>query len=128
LGKCTAILSFFSPRFKSTMEIILPTAVEYYLWFPLVVRHCFKMSSLQFNFQFGKQSKITRGLLAFSHSSRHTFTCCCFWSIVKGRGTNFAAMFKYSVKISFGNSVTDINGTCELMDCSAMTFIDAQDF
>jgi hypothetical protein len=41
--------------------------------------------------------------LDYSHSSRYTFTCCCFWSFVKGWGTNFAAMrcmFKFSVKIS----------------------------
>jgi hypothetical protein len=29
------------------------------LRFPLNIRHCFKMSSLQFHFQFGKQSEIT---------------------------------------------------------------------
>jgi hypothetical protein len=28
------------------------------LWFPLDVRHCSKMSSLQFHFQFGKQIEI----------------------------------------------------------------------
>jgi hypothetical protein len=30
--------------------------------------------------------------LAFSRSSRHTFKRRCFWSCVKSRGTNFAAM------------------------------------
>jgi hypothetical protein len=29
------------------------------LQFPLDVRHCFKTSSLQLHFQFGKQSEIT---------------------------------------------------------------------
>jgi hypothetical protein len=29
------------------------------LRFPFDVRHCFKTSSLQFHFQFGKQSEIT---------------------------------------------------------------------
>jgi hypothetical protein len=32
------------------------------LRFPLDVRHCFKTPSLQFHFQFGKQSEITGGL------------------------------------------------------------------
>jgi hypothetical protein len=52
----TVIPSFF-PLFKSTVEIIFLYAVEYRLWFPLDFRHCFKTSSLQFHFQFGKQVK-----------------------------------------------------------------------
>jgi hypothetical protein len=40
------------------MEVIFLNAAEYYLQFPLDVGHCFKMS-LQFRFQFGKESKIT---------------------------------------------------------------------
>jgi hypothetical protein len=42
--------------------------------------------------------------LAFSHSSRHIFTHCCFQSFVKSWGTNFTAMlhmFIFSVKISW---------------------------
>jgi hypothetical protein len=31
------------------------------LRFPVDVRHCFRMSSLQFHFQFGKQSQMTGG-------------------------------------------------------------------
>jgi hypothetical protein len=41
------------------VEVIFLNAVEYRLRFPLDVRHCFKMTSLQFQFQFGKQSEIT---------------------------------------------------------------------
>jgi hypothetical protein len=59
-GTYTAILSFF-PSFKSTVEVILINAVEYCLRFPLDVRRCLKMSSLQFHFQFGKQSENTGG-------------------------------------------------------------------
>jgi hypothetical protein len=47
--------SFF-PHFKSTVEVISLDAVEYGLRFPLDVGHYFKTLSLQFNFQFGKQS------------------------------------------------------------------------
>jgi hypothetical protein len=49
LGTYTAIPSFFH------------YAVECRLWFPLDVRHCSKPLSLQFHFQFRKQSKITEG-------------------------------------------------------------------
>jgi hypothetical protein len=44
------------------VEVIFLNAVEYRLQLPLDVRHCFKTSSVQFYFQFGKQSKITGGL------------------------------------------------------------------
>jgi hypothetical protein len=40
------------------MEIIYLNAVGYHVSLPLDVKHCFKMLSLQFHFQFGKQSKI----------------------------------------------------------------------
>jgi hypothetical protein len=60
LGMYTAISSFF-PCFKSTVEVIFGNAVVYHLRFPVDVRHCFKTSSLQFHFQFGKQSEITGG-------------------------------------------------------------------
>jgi hypothetical protein len=43
------------------VEVIFLNAVKYHLQFPLDARHCFKTSSLQFNFQFGKQSKLTGG-------------------------------------------------------------------
>jgi hypothetical protein len=43
------------------MEVIFFNGVYYCLWFPLDVRHCFKMSSLKFHFQFGKWSEITSG-------------------------------------------------------------------
>jgi hypothetical protein len=111
LGMYTTIPSLF-PRFKSTVEVIFLTAIEYRLRFPLDVRHCFKTSSLQFHFQFGKQIQLSslvmilevkvRSSLAFSRSSRHTFKRCCSWLFVKSRGTNFVAMwcmFKFSVKI-----------------------------
>jgi hypothetical protein len=42
-------------------EVIFLNAVEYRLRFASDVRHCFKTSSLQFYFQFGKQSEITGG-------------------------------------------------------------------
>jgi hypothetical protein len=60
LGTYTAISSFF-PCFKSNVEVIFPTAVEYQLRLPLDVRQSFKTSSLQFHFQFGKKSEITGG-------------------------------------------------------------------
>jgi hypothetical protein len=60
LGTYTAILSFF-PRLKSTVEVIFLNAVENSFRFSLDIRHCFKMSSLQFHFLFGKQSEITGG-------------------------------------------------------------------
>jgi hypothetical protein len=60
LGTYTAIPSFF-PRFNSTAEVIFLSAVEFCLRFSLDVRHCSKTSSLQFHFQFGKQSEITGG-------------------------------------------------------------------
>jgi hypothetical protein len=41
------------------VEVTFLNAVEYCLRFPLDGTHGFKMSSLQFHFQFGKQSKIT---------------------------------------------------------------------
>jgi hypothetical protein len=63
LGKYTMTPSVFK-HFKSTVEVIFLNAAEYRFQFPLYVRHCFKMLSLQFHFQFGKQSKITGGLLA----------------------------------------------------------------
>jgi hypothetical protein len=60
------------------------------LQFPLDVRHCFKTSSLQFHFQFGKQIQLSSPVmileikdgysLAFSRSSRHMFMLRCFWS------------------------------------------------
>jgi hypothetical protein len=62
LGMYTVIPSFF-PRYKSTMEVIFLNAVEYHLRFPLDVRHCFKMMSLQFRLQFDKQCEITGGLV-----------------------------------------------------------------
>jgi hypothetical protein len=43
------------------MEAIFLNTVEHHLLFPLDVRHYFKMLSLQFHFQFGKQSKIIEG-------------------------------------------------------------------
>jgi hypothetical protein len=46
----------------NNMEGISLNAVEYRLRFPLDVRHCFKMPSIQFHFQFGRQSEITGGL------------------------------------------------------------------
>jgi hypothetical protein len=52
------VIPSFFPRFKITAEVILLNAVEY----PLDVKHCFKTSSLQFHFQFWKQSEITGGL------------------------------------------------------------------
>jgi hypothetical protein len=55
------VIPSFLPRFKSTMEVIFLNAVEYRLRFSLDVRHCFKTSSLQLHFQFGKQSEITGG-------------------------------------------------------------------
>jgi hypothetical protein len=58
LGTYTAI-QWFSPRFRSTVEVIFLNAVEYHLRFPLDVWHCFKTSSLYFHFQSGKQSEIT---------------------------------------------------------------------
>jgi hypothetical protein len=58
LGMSTGIPSFF-PHCKSTVEVIFLNAAEYHVRFPLDVRHCLKTSSLQFHFQFGKQSKIT---------------------------------------------------------------------
>jgi hypothetical protein len=42
--------------------------------------------------------------LAFSRSSRHTFTHCWLWSIVKSQGRNFVAMrrmFIFSAMISW---------------------------
>jgi hypothetical protein len=51
------------PRLKSTVEVIFLNSVEYRLRFPLDVGHSFKTSSLQFYFQFGKQSEITGGLV-----------------------------------------------------------------
>jgi hypothetical protein len=66
------------------------------LRFPLNVRHCFKTSSLQFHFQFGKQMQLSSPVmileikvgsqLPFSGSSRHTFMHRCFWSFVKELG------------------------------------------
>jgi hypothetical protein len=80
----------------------------------LDLRHCFKTSSLQFHFQFGKQIQFSSPVMileikdgsssAFSRSSTHTFRRRYFWSFVKSRGTNFARMwrmFKFSVKISW---------------------------
>jgi hypothetical protein len=58
LGAYTAIPLFFA-RFQNIVEAIFVNAVEYRLRFPLDVRHCFKMSSLQLHFQFGKHSEIT---------------------------------------------------------------------
>jgi hypothetical protein len=52
----TAIPSF-SPYIKSALEIIFLNTGEY----PLDVRHFFKTLSIQFHFQFGKQSEITGG-------------------------------------------------------------------
>jgi hypothetical protein len=43
------------------MEVIFLNAVEYCLGLHLDVKCCFKMSSLQFHFQFGKQSEIAGG-------------------------------------------------------------------
>jgi hypothetical protein len=60
LGTYTAIPSFF-PHFKSTVEISFLNAVEYRGWVPLDVRPCCGTSSLQFHFQFCKQSEITGG-------------------------------------------------------------------
>jgi hypothetical protein len=59
-GTYTVIPLFF-PRFKGTVEVICPNAVEYRMQFTLDVRHCFKMPPLQFHFQFGKQIEITGG-------------------------------------------------------------------
>jgi hypothetical protein len=56
------VIPSFSPCFRSTMKVIFLNALEYCLWFPLNIRHCFKMQCLQFHFQFGKQSEITGGL------------------------------------------------------------------
>jgi hypothetical protein len=50
---------FFFSRSKSTVEVIFLSAVEYRLRYTLDARHCFKTSSLQFHFQFGKRSEIT---------------------------------------------------------------------
>lgn len=50
-------IPLFSPRFQSTLEVILLDAVKYRLQFPLYIRHFFKTFSLQFNLQFGKQTK-----------------------------------------------------------------------
>jgi hypothetical protein len=58
LGMYTVIPSFF-PCFESTVEVIFLNAVKYRLRFTFDVRHCFQMSSLQFPFQFGKQSEVT---------------------------------------------------------------------
>jgi hypothetical protein len=33
-------------------------------------------------------------------------------------------MFEFSVNISWQNSITDPNGACKLMDCSAPVFMD----
>jgi hypothetical protein len=60
LGMYAAISSFFQ-HFKSPVEVILLNAVEYRLKFNSDVRHCFKTSSLQFHFQFWKQSEIIGG-------------------------------------------------------------------
>jgi hypothetical protein len=57
LGTYTAIPSFF-PCFKNTVEVIFLNVVKCRLRLSLDVRRCFKMSSLQFHFQFGKQSEI----------------------------------------------------------------------
>jgi hypothetical protein len=51
----------FISSFKSTVKAIFLNAVEYRLRFPLDFRHCFKTSSIQFHFQFRKQSEITEG-------------------------------------------------------------------
>jgi hypothetical protein len=61
LGMYTAIPSFL-PCFKSIVEVILLNAVEYRLRFPLDVRHCFEMLSLQFHFKFGKKAKSQRAM------------------------------------------------------------------
>jgi hypothetical protein len=110
LGTYTVVPLFF-PRFKSTLEVIFLNALEYRLRFPLDVGHCFKTSSFQFHFQFGKQIQLSSPImilqikvgssLAFSHSSRHVYALL-FLPFVKSLGTNFAAMrrtFKFSVKI-----------------------------
>jgi hypothetical protein len=57
LGTYTAIPSFFT-RFKSTIEVISLNAYKYCLQVPLDVKLCFKTYSLQFHFQFRKQSEI----------------------------------------------------------------------
>jgi hypothetical protein len=49
LGTYTVSPSYFV-SFRSIMEVIFLIAVEYGLRFPLDVRHCFKTSSLQFQF------------------------------------------------------------------------------
>jgi hypothetical protein len=55
----------------------------------------------------GKQSEIIVCLLAFSLSSRHTFTHCCFVHLSRNEGTNFLVMLymiRVSVKISWQTS------------------------
>jgi hypothetical protein len=54
LGNSYSDPIFFS-RFTRAVEVIFLTAVEYRLRFPLDDGHCFRMSSLPFHFQFGKQ-------------------------------------------------------------------------
>jgi hypothetical protein len=55
------VIPWFFPRFRRTVEVTFLNAVEYHFRLPLDVKHCFKMSSLQFHFQLGKQSEITGG-------------------------------------------------------------------
>jgi hypothetical protein len=60
------------------VEVIFLNSLEYRLRIPLHVRHHFKTSSLQFHFQFGKQTQLSLPImileikvgssLAFSHS------------------------------------------------------------
>jgi hypothetical protein len=57
LGTYTLTPWFFFPCFKSIVEVTFVNAVEYCLQFPFDVRLSFKMSSLQFHFQFGKKTK-----------------------------------------------------------------------
>jgi hypothetical protein len=67
-------LLIFFPCFKSTMEDIF-LIVQYRLRIPLDVRYCFKTSSFQFHFQFGKQQN-HRGLSPMSWWDGEQQPCC----------------------------------------------------
>jgi hypothetical protein len=123
----------FFPRFKITVEVIFLNAVEYRLRLHFYVWHCFKTSSLQVRFQFGKQMKsqwaksskyagwgtITKLLLVIN-----SVVFCDVWAGALSWWRNNVAhvhIFCYDLPTNY---ITNPNGVWELMVSSATVFVD----
>jgi hypothetical protein len=94
------------------------------LQFPFDARYYFKMSSFQFHYLFGKHNKITGRQVQRAGRTGNNNHVVVSYKPGGFRGHVGERVVMIKEQDLLANSITDTNGVCKLVDCSAMVFVD----